>query len=218
KHKLPEAESILKRAIATHPTDYNLQVLLAAHYFSVNNRQEMTKVLNGLKSHYKEYPEAFFKAGDFYFRIGDADQAIRQYEEGMSADSAHKVDYQKRVIEVLIRQGKTAQAYEKDLEILKANPKDAEARGLKASFLLDKGDVDAAITELQSVVTAAPDNFVARFNLGRAYFAKNENEQARLQFESALKLRPDYMPARLALTQLALRRNDPDTALKYAQE
>lgn len=213
-----EAENILKRAIANQPNDYGLQTLLAAHYFSVNNRPEMTKVLNNLKSHFKDYPEAFMRAGDFYFRIGDADQAIRQYQEGMSADGAHRVDYQKRMIEVLIRQGKTAQAYEKDLEILKANPKDAEARGLKASFLLDKGDVDAAANELQSVVTAAPDNFVARFNLGRAYFSKNDLEQARLQFEAALKLRPDYMPARLALTQLALRRNDPDVALKYAQE
>jgi tetratricopeptide (TPR) repeat protein len=218
KQKLQDAENILKQAIATHPTDYNLQVLLAAHYFSVNNRPEMTKVLNTLKSHFKDFPEAFLKAGDFYFRIGDADQAIRQYQEGMSYDTARKLDYQKRVIEVLIRQGKTAQAYEKDMEILKANPKDPEARGLKASFLLDKGDVDAAITELQSVVTAKPENFVARFNLGRAYFAKNEFEQSRQQFENALKLRPDYMPARLALTQLALRQGDPDKALKIAQE
>jgi len=218
KRKMPEAENILKRAIANHSTDYNLQVLLAAHYFSVNNRAEMTKVLNTLKSHFKDYQEAYMKAGDFYFRIGDADQAIRQYQEGMAADTPHRVDYQKRVIEVLIRQGKTAQAYEKDLEILKENPKDPEARGLKASFLLDKGDVDAAVTELQSVVTAKPDNFVARFNLGRAYFAKGELEQARQQFENALRQRSDYMPARLALTQLALRRGDADAALKMAQE
>ena len=104
--KREDAENILKRAIATHPDDYGLQTLLAAHYFSVNNRVEMTKVLNNLKSHYKEYPEAFMKAGDFYFRIGDADQAIRQYQEGMNADGARKLDYQKRVIGVLIRQGK----------------------------------------------------------------------------------------------------------------
>ena len=112
------------------------------------------------------------RAGDFYFRIGDADQAIRQYQEGMNADSSHKVDYQKRIIEVLIRQGKTAQAYEKDLEILKANPKDAEARGLKASFLLDKGDVDAAATELQSVVTAAAGQFCRPLQPGPRLFCQ----------------------------------------------
>jgi tetratricopeptide (TPR) repeat protein len=216
--KVPEAESILRRAIASHPSDYSLQTLLAAHYFSVNNRPEMTKVLNNLKAHFKEFPAAFTKAGDFYFRIGDADQAMRQYEEGISADKAHKVDYQKRIIEVLIRQGKTAQAYEKDLEILKDNPKDPEAQGLKASFLLDKGDVNNAATVLQSVVTSRPQNFVARFNLGRAYFTRGDLEQARQQFEEAIKLRPDYMPARLAVTQLAIRRGDYDAAIKYAQD
>ena len=66
--------------------------------------------------------------------------------------------------------------------------------------------------------TAAPGNVVAQFNLGRDYFAKGDLEQAGVQFEAALKLRPDYMPARLALTQLALRRGDPDLALKYARE
>lgn len=216
--KYPEAESVLKRAIATHQTDYSLQTLLASHYFSVNNRPEMTRVLNNLKSHYKDYPDAFIKAGDFYFRIGDADQAMRQYEEGISADKARKLDYQKRIIELLVRQGKTGPAYEKCLEILKENPKDPEARGLKASFLLDKGEINAAATELASVVTLKPNNFVARFNLGRAYFAKGDLEQARQQFEQSLRVNPNYMPARLALTQIALRRGDADAALKMAQE
>ena len=219
--KRPEAENILKRAIATHPSDYTLQNYLAQHYRSVGNRPEMTKVLNNLKSHFKDYPQAYLRVGDFYFRIGDAEQAMRQWEEGMNADSSHKVDYQKRIVEALIRQGKTAQAYEKTLEILKANPKDVDARSQKASFLLDKGEVEAAATELQSVVTANPNDFVARFTLGRTYFAKggaDNIEQARLQFESALKLRPDYTPARQALTQVDIRQGNFDRALKNAQE
>lgn len=213
-----KAEAILRRAIATHPTDYNLQTLLATHYFSVNNRAEMTKVLNNLKQHYKDYPEAYLRAGDFYFRIGDADQATKQYEEGIAVDKAHKLDYQKRIIEVLIRQGKTAQAYEKDLEILKEHPADPEARGLKASFLLDKGEVSQAATELQAVVTAKPENFVARFNLGRALLQRGDTEQARQRFAETVKQKPDYMPARLALTQLDLRRGDYEAALRFARE
>jgi tetratricopeptide (TPR) repeat protein len=218
KRNTAEAENVLKRAIATHPSDYNLQTLLAAHYFSANNRVEMTKVLNSLKQHFKEYPDAYIKAGDFYFRIGDADQAMKQYEEGMTVDKARKIDYQKRMVEVLIRQGKTTQAYEKDLEILKANPNDPEARGLKASFLLDKGDVNQAATELQSVVTAKPDNFVAKFNLGRALYQRGDIEQARQRFEEVTKQKPDYMPARLAITQIALRRGDYEGALRAARE
>ena len=64
------------------------------------------------------------------------------------------------------------------------------------------------MSELQSVVTARPNNFVARFNLGRAHFARGEFEQARQEFDAASQLRPDYMPARLAQTQVALIRGD----------
>ena len=72
-------------------------------------------------------------------------------------------------------------------------------RGLDASFLLDKGDADAAIAELQPVAKEAPDNFIAGFNLGRAWFARGNLDAARRQFEAVLKIRPDYEPARLAL-------------------
>ena len=66
------------------------------------------------------------------------------------------------------------------------------------------------------MVTAKPTNFVARFNLGRAHFARQEYEQARQEFDAAIQLRPDYIPARLAQTQVALIRGDYDAALHDA--
>ncbi len=171
-----------------------------------------------MKRDYKNFPNAFFTAGDFYLRLNDSPTAIKQYEEGIDKDSGRKLEYQKLIIQALIHEGKVAQAYEKNQEILKANPKDPEARGLKASFLLDKGDIKQAINELQAVVTARPDNFVARFHLGRAHFAKGEYEQARQQFQKAIELRPDYLPPRLALAQVALSRGDANGALQYAQD
>ena len=133
----------------------------------------VAKVLASLKSHFSEYPEAYKKSGEFYAELGDFDQAIHEYQEGMAADGAHKIDYQKRTIELLIRQ-KNDQAAAMNHEILREHPQDPEARGLDASFLLDKGDADAAIAELQLVVEQMPGNFVARFNLGRAYFSKGK--------------------------------------------
>jgi tetratricopeptide (TPR) repeat protein len=120
----------------------------------------------------------------------------------MAADPKQKATYQKRMIEVLMRQGRRSEAADINAAILKDNPKDSDARGLQASLLLDRGDVQKAISELQAVVNAAPDNFVARYNLGRAHVARGEWEQARQQFTEAIRERPDYLPARLALAQL----------------
>ena len=213
-----DAEAILKQAIAANPKNYDFMTYLAFHYFATNKRAEGTKVLEQMKADFKDFPQAYFTAGDFYLRLNDGPEAIKQYEEGERKDPSHKVDYQKRMIDAYQHDNKTALAYAKNLEILKENPKDPEARGLKASFLLDKGDVLQAINELQSVVTARPDNFVARFHLGRAHFAKGEFEQARQQFEKAVELRQDYLPPRLALAQVALARGDNATALKMSED
>ena len=166
-----------------------------------------------MKSNLADFPQAYLQAGDFFVRVGQFDEAIKQYEEGVQKDPKKKNTYLKHEIEAYVRQNKLPQAYARNDEILRSDPKDPEARGLKATFLLDKGDITQAMTELQSVVTAKPGNFVAHFNLGRAHFARGEYEQARQEFDRAIELRPDYVPARLARTQVALLRGDNDAAL-----
>jgi tetratricopeptide (TPR) repeat protein len=216
--KFPEAEQILKTAAANNPKQVNFLVLLAGFYSSLNRHDDMVAVLNQIKSHAKEFKRAYLVVGDFYFRNGDADEALNEYKEGMAADPKQKATYQKRMIEVLMREGKRADAAEINAAILKDNPKDSDARGLQATLLLDKGEVQKAISELQAVVTASPDNFVARYNLGRAHVARGELEQARQQFAEAIRQRPDYVPARLALAQLQILRGEYDVALKSAQD
>ncbi len=216
--KLPEAEAILQEAIRNNPKDTQLRLTLAQYYFGANKRTELVTLLNQMKGDLKQFPNAYFQSGDFYLRVGQYDESIKQYEEGIQKDSARKNNYLKREEEAYIRAGKPSLAREKNELILKNDPKDPEARGLKATFLLDKGDVDQAMSELQSVVTAKPNNFVARFNLGRAHFARREYEQARQEFDAAIQLRPDYMPAHLAQTQVALIRGDNDAALHDADE
>lgn len=213
-NKPVDAEKLIQSAIAANPKHYAFMTLLAAHYYGQGRRAEMAGVLNQMKAQSKDFPQAFLMAGDFYLRVGDGDAAVREYKEGMTKDPSRKLDYQKRVIEVLMRQGKKTEAAEINAAILKERPKDNDARGLEASLLLDKGEISRAIAELQAVVAAVPENFVARFHLGRAHMARGEWEQARQQFAKAIELRPDYILARLALAQLQVTRGEFEPALK----
>ena len=217
-NKVSDAEGLLKAGIASNPKQHSLLTMLAAHYYNLQRRDEMVKVLDQMKSRGKEFPQAYLTAGDFYLRLGETAEAVRQYEAGLRDDSKQKVAYQKRIIEALMRQGKRAEAAKIADEILKDNPKDVDARGLKASLLLDQGEVQRAAIELQSVVSSAPENFVARFHLGRAHQARGELEQARQQFFEAVRLKPDYLQARIALGQLQLIRGEYEGALTTASE
>jgi len=65
-------------------------------------------VLQQIKSHAKEFDQAYLRVGEFYLRMGDGDSAIREYKEGMAKDAKKKATYQKAIIEVLMHQGKRA--------------------------------------------------------------------------------------------------------------
>jgi len=215
--KPQEAENVLKLAYQNNPKQYGFLTLLAMHYYTQRRRDDMVGVLQQIKGHAKDFDQAYLTVGDFYLRMGDGDSAIREYKEGMSKDAKKKATYEKRVIEVLMRMGKRQEAAEVNTQILKDDPGDNDARGLAATFLLDKGDVANALAELQAVVTRAPDNPVSRYNLGRAHAARGEYEQARQQFTKAIELRSDYVMARLALAQLQVTRGEFDAALKTAE-
>ena len=107
-----------------------------------------------MKGDLKQFPNAYLQSGDFYLRVNAVDEAIKQYEEGIQKDPSRKNTYLKHEIEAYVRSGKADLAYDKNELILKNDPKDPEARGLRATFMLDKGDVNNAMSELQSVVTA----------------------------------------------------------------
>src|ERR1051326_6597149 len=215
--KPDEGEKVLKLAYQNNPKQYGFLTLLAMHYYAQRRRDDMVNVLQQIKGHAKDFDQAYLTVGDFYLRMGDGDSAIREYKDGIQKDPKKKSTYQKRVIEVLMRQGKRQEAADVNSQILKDEPGDNDARGLAATFLLDKGDVAKALAELQAVVTRAPDNPVSRYNLGRAHAARGEWEQARQQFAKAIELRPDYVMARLALAQLQVTRGEFDAALKTAE-
>jgi tetratricopeptide (TPR) repeat protein len=216
--KRAEGEQLLKQAFQNNPTEYTFLTGLAMHYSTENRRQDMIAVLQQIKSHAKDYSRAYQLVGDFYLRLGDPDSAIREYREGMAKDPSRKSTYQKDIMSVLMAQHKPGEAADINTQILKDNPNDSDARSLEASFLLEKGEVTRALSELQSVVTRSPDNAVARYNLARAHMARGEWEQARQSLQKAIDLRPDYMLARLALAQLLVTHGDFDAALKTAGE
>ncbi|MGA3042790.1 MAG: tetratricopeptide repeat protein, partial [Bryobacteraceae bacterium] len=217
-NKTADAEQVLKAGAANNPKQVGFLLALARHYATLHRRDDMVATLNQIKGHAKDFERAYLVVGDFYLRSGEVGEALNQYKEGMAADPKQKTTYQKRMIETLMRQNKRAEAADINAAILKSNPKDSDARGLQATLLLDRGEVQKAISELQAVVNAAPDNFVARYNLGRAHIARGEMEQARQQFTEAIRLRPDYVSARLALAQLQVMRSEYEPALKSIAE
>lgn len=216
--KAADAEQVLKLGVQNNPKVADYLETLAFHYGLQGRRDDMLGVLQQIKSHAKEWKGVYQTVGDFYLRIGDGESALREYREGSQKEPKDKLNYQHRIIEVLMRQGKRAEAAEVNAQILKDDPKDSDARSLAASFLLDKGDISKALSELQSVVTRNPENAVARYQLGRAYLAHGEREPARTQLEKSISLRGDMLLPRLELAGLQVLHQEYQAALESVKE
>ena len=129
--------------------------------------------------------------------------------------------FQKRMIETMVLMDRKPAATEILTQILKEDPKDDEALAIRASLQMMTGSRDqlqSAINDLQTVVSRIPDNPVVRFNLGRAHLAKGNIQQAKIQFEESMKLRPDYLLPRIALAQILQQGQEYGKVVQMASE
>lgn len=220
-NRLDDAEQILKLKSSNNPKNTHYMLQLAAFYVADKKRDQADAVFKAMADE-KEHPDGHLLAGDFFFfRLRDFDRARAEYQAAISAFPKDKLPYEKRLVELDATAGDNANANQLLASILKDNPKDSDAIAMRASLMLSTGNrdqINAAVNDLQSLVTKTPDNYVLRYNLARALHAKNEDEQALLQLDAAIKLRPDFIKAREFEASLYLSRGDSPKALKAADD
>ena len=218
-----DAEGILKRLIAAMPESTDGYIKLAANYYSQRRPDDMNRILQSVLDDPKRLPDGNRRVGDFYIRVRDFDNAYRAYSQGIERHPEQKVEFEKSICEVYAQQGKFKEANDLVTQILKANPKDDEAIGIRAALKLNRpsrDDVQSAINDLQAVLSRVPKERTAvlHYNLGRAYALQQDMQQARIQFEAALTIRPDYMLPRLALGEVYLKSGDYGKVLQLTDE
>lgn len=229
--RLDDAEKILKLKIENNPKSADYLLQLAAHYVWVNRRPDMDLVMQRLTD-VKQFPEGHLLAGDFYFRLREFELAKQQYEAGSTAFPKDKLMYQKRLVQLYASTGSNVQANQLADTLLKENPKDNDLIAMHAALLLTSGkpdQINQAAIDLQSLTTKDPSNHVLKVNYAKALLAqaqtKNDRDQrnglmenARLQLEDAIKLRPDFLPARELLARLYLAKSDSAKALQTSED
>jgi tetratricopeptide (TPR) repeat protein len=221
-NKLDSAERILKLKCDNNPQRAQFVAELAEHYFLLGRRADMDAALQRLTSD-KQYKDGHLLAGDFYFlRLRDLERAQEQYETAIKEYPTEAVVYERRLLELWVGQpAKSKEANAMVAAILKVHPKDDDAIAMGAILALATGDpqqIVAAVGDLQALALKMPQNHLLRYNLARAYAAKGDQDQARLQLDQAIKIAPDFLPARILLAKVYIDKGDSQRALEVADQ
>jgi len=220
-NRTAEAEGVLKLKVANNPKEARPRIQLAAYYAATNHREEMRAVLQQLISNTQDFPNAYRQVGEFYAGLRDFDTAQRMFEQGAKANPKEAATFRVRTAELLVAQGKRADAMRILDQVLKEKPKDDSAKAMRASLMIDPAhpeQLGTAISELQALVSRMPKNAVLRFNLAGALTAKGETAQARVQLQEAVKINPSYLPPRQALVHMHLAKGEFAQAIQGAKE
>ncbi len=140
---------------------------------------------------------------------------------GSKSDSKQLIAYQKRIINVLLAEGKNSEASGVVQQILKEDAHEPDALALRADFLLKTHkpeNVDEADRELQALSKQAPDKVTIWFLLGEAARLKGDLPAAVTRYQETIRRQKDNIPARYELAEVYLMQQRPQEAMQQANE
>jgi protein O-GlcNAc transferase len=118
----------------------------------------------------------------------------------------------------LIAQGKRDQAVTLLRDLIKADPRNADARLLLGSVMMENGQRSESIAQLTEAVRLRPKSAEAHNALGEAYIAFGEATAARPEFERAVELDPRHAQAHVNLAAILLEQGEAQRAIPHLDQ
>src|SRR5205814_10609050 len=110
-------------------------------------------------------PDGALALTDYYMGTGRLDEALRTAQT-VEAPAHAQREARIRIAAIRQRQGKSAEALAIAVSLLKEDPRDVDARLLRARLLLAAGQADAAAPEAQRAAADGPSAAAAAYTVG----------------------------------------------------
>src|SRR5260370_2070505 len=145
--------------------------------------------------------------GDYFVNQGDSARALTEFAS-LTKDHPNDLNVRKSYAQLLILSHQLDEATKLTDEMLKRAPQDDGALILKGQILLQTGKTDDALQALQQAVKGNPANAFGHYELGMAYLAKGNTNQAEGEWRAAVLSRSNLTDAWIALGKIAGDRKD----------
>ena len=178
------------------PPDRREMILMAgraSYLMATRNTASSERAFEQLVSRYPETPNVHYAFGVFLLQE-KGEKAIEEFKRELEIQPGHPWSLMQMAFEYL-KQGDAAAALPIAKQAVAAAPNAFSARKALGQALLDSGDIDGAIRELQAGLKMAPESPGLHFSIARAYQRAGRLEDAAREREEFTRL------DRLARTQ-----------------
>jgi tetratricopeptide (TPR) repeat protein len=151
------------------------------------------------EGYFKEYEErrdaeTYFNRGGLYYKGGEYDQAISDFNKALEVNPNYAYAYRNRG-NAYSSKGQDDQAILDYGRALEVNPRDALAYYNRGNAYGRKGQYDQAISDYNKALEINPRDALAYYNRGNAYDRKGRYDQAISDFNKAIEINPRYAEA-----------------------
>lgn len=203
--RLGAAVDCLRLAVAGNPTNPSWLCNYAIALLESGATDQAVEALRRALSLRADFPEAHFNLGNALRRAGRTNEAIESYRSAL----AYKPDFVAASVALGATIGDSAgpdAALPYAERAVAIAPADPDALNNLGVTLARAGRTTDAIARYRAALAAAPGRADIHNNLGQTLLDHGEPEAARRCFEQAVRLKPDFLDARLhrGLAALAL--------------
>ena len=199
--KFEQARPPLERYLAAIPGHSPARKLLGAIQLRLGQPREAIAVLEVDVEQSEGDAQWLALLGSAYSQAGDADKATEWLEKAVAVTPDVAALRNQLAISHL-RQGEAAQAVSELESAVDLGQDVLESDVLLIFAHLRNQELDEALHAAQALAEKLPDNPMPYNLLGAVYGAKRDFDTARIQFEKALSLSPDYHAAAINLARM----------------
>ena len=216
-NRMADAEQQFRHAIDIEPKVSAPRAALVRLLMQQGKRDEAEAFLRQSKKDLADNSEGYRMLGDFYFAIGDLDNAVAEYAS-LHKDHPKDILVKKNYIQILILKNQLDEATKLNSEILKSTPHDVEALVYKGEIQLRQNNAAGAVESLQAALKNDPNSAVAHYQLGMAYSQQRDLRHAETEWREAVRIKPEMTEARRLIAGLEISRGEVDAVTQTAEQ
>lgn len=193
---LEQALTLLKEALRANSNNTQARVLLSRVLWSKGKIDQALQEITGALAEDTENASLLREQALLLYTAGRVHDAIERLNQAYKSDPQNS-EIQKLLLTIYGGRRDWPNAYDAALSWAQMEPDNAMARATKGWCALRNQEFDEAISCLKESVKLAPDNAEIHNLYGLALIERRKFDDALVQYNSALALKPQFLPALL---------------------